>query len=231
MTEKGHYFVKLIDIISALRSEEGCPWDRVQTPDTVKRYIIEEAYEAIAAVESRNTEGLKEELGDLLFMTLFMAKLFDEKGIFKVEDVLETIASKMIYRHPHVFGDLEVHSAEEVEKNWQRLKGIEKEKSGKENLPSDLPRCLPALMRANRYISRVNGNTYQIESLDQLANRVRQNLERIEKRGEEIGLNEQKHCIGDMLMGLVGLARIFSVNAEDALQERLEELIRSESKR
>ena len=120
MTEKGHYFEKLLDIISALRSEEGCPWDREQTPDTVKRYIIEEAYEAIAAVEPRNTEGLKEELGDLLFMTLFMAKLFDEKGIFKVEDVLQTIASKMIYRHPHVFGDLKLHSAEEVEKNWQR---------------------------------------------------------------------------------------------------------------
>ena len=94
-----------------------------------------------------------------------------------------------------------------------------------------MPRCLPALMRANRFISRVNGNTYQVESLDQLANRIRQNLERIGKRGEEIELNEQKRCIGDMLLGLVGLARIFSVNAEDVLQERLEELIQNESKR
>jgi len=127
-------FARLVDIIAKLRAEDGCPWDREQTFQSLKPYLLEETYEVIEAIDKEDFEGLKEELGDLLIQVIMQAQLAKEKGVFEIEDVLRQVSEKLTRRHPHVFGNLKLNSSQEVIAHWQAIKKKEKETKLKHNL-------------------------------------------------------------------------------------------------
>lgn len=210
------------EIIDRLRGDPGCPWDRKQTPESVQTYLIEEAHEAASAVRAGNVAEVAEELGDLLFMVLFMIHLYEERGAFKVEEVCGMIRQKMIRRHPHVFGAVHVETSEEVRDNWERIKAGEKAASGKGK--GHVPDSLPALMRAYRMASRlVEDKAAPWNDVAVQHSALTVTLERI-GAGMNEGGKTLKEDLGESLLLLVNLARLMGHRAEDLLHERLETL-------
>lgn len=216
------------NIIDRLRGKGGCPWDRKQTPASVQIYLVEEAHEAAAAVRANQMQEVADELGDLLFMVLFLIHLYEEEGVFRLEDVCDGVCNKMKRRHPHIFGDLAVHSAEEVVDNWERIKADEKASSGKTGL--GIPESLPALMRGYRMLARLaskqqagwNDLPTQVEGLSHQHQVLRQCL----CDGQAV----PPQVFGEFLLSLVNLARLKGCHAETCLHEvlgRLEEIGKS----
>jgi MazG family protein len=209
-------------IIDQLRGEPGCPWDRKQTPESVQTYLIEEAHEAAAAVRSGDESEAAEELGDLLFMVLFMIHLYEEKGAFRLEKVCRLICEKMIRRHPHVFGDVSVETAQDVRENWEQIKAGEKAAAGKGE--GRVPESLPALMRAYRVASRFtkdkqaswNDPAAQLRALESVLTGIRAKM--------DTGETASGAAFGESFLLLVNLARLVGYRAEDALHERLRDL-------
>ena len=143
-------FNNLLKIMSRLRGKKGCPWDKEQTTESLKPFLIEEAYEVIEAIDEKSPEKMKEELGDLLLQVVFHAQLAKEKKEFDMEDILETLEEKLIRRHPHVFGDASYEDAKEVLVQWEKIKKEEKANSKRESMLDSVPKELPALLRAHR---------------------------------------------------------------------------------
>jgi MazG family protein len=210
---------RIWEIIDRLRGEAGCPWDRKQTPQSVQTYLIEEAHEAAAAVRSGLVQEAAEELGDLLFMVFFLVHLYEEQRDFKLSEVCDRILEKMIRRHPHVFGEGSVRSAEEVRDNWEKIKAVEKSAAGKAS--SSVPESLPALMRAYRLLSRLsqkeNGQWNDLEThaeaFAEKSLRLRMHLR------DETPVSEK--VFGELLLDLVNLARLKGYRAEDCLHDWL----------
>jgi MazG family protein len=211
---------KVWEIVERLRGENGCPWDRKQTPVTLQTYLIEESHEAAAAVRSGDAGEVAEELGDLLFMVFFLTYLYEEQGSFRLEDVCELIHEKMIRRHPHVFGDVTVNSAQDVLKNWQKIKDAEKAESGKTS--GGVPESLPALVRAYRIVSRLSGREGNGGW-----NEARANLDGFREEAASLetrmaaGERPSGEAFGSLLLKLVNLARIEGYRAEDCLHQVL----------
>lgn len=213
MSEK---FDRLVRIMETLRSEKGCPWDRVQTHDTLKRYLIEETYELIEAIEQKDIKAIKEELGDLLLQIVFHSQIEKEKGNFDINDVIETIIQKMIGRHPHVFGSLEFKTPEEVLAQWDDRKKEE----GKlhESILEGIPKSLPALLRAYKIQSRVAKVGFDWESVDGVIDKIKEEIKEVEeaiKSGEKNKIEEE---VGDLLFSIVNLARFLKIDPESALR-------------
>lgn len=204
-------------IIERLRSETGCPWDRKQTPGTIQTYLVEESHEAAAAIRAGETQDAAEELGDVLFMVLFLVYLYEEKGNFGLEDVCSLICEKMVRRHPHVFGETCVRSAEEVKDNWEIIKAGEKNASGK--APEPVPESLPALMRAYRVLSRLSHTQdgrwgdirVQAGSLAEKSGRLAEAVAE--------GRSLTKDSIAEVFLELVNLARLQGFRSEDLLHD------------
>ncbi len=209
------------EIIERLRGEGGCPWDRKQTPESVQTYLIEEAHEAAAAVRSGQTGEAGEELGDLLFMVFFMVYLFEEQGSFRLEDVCDWISEKMVRRHPHVFGDTVVRTADEVRDNWEKIKAGEKASAGKER--SEVPESLPALMRAYRILSRRARNESGLDDAGAVVREFESMSRRLVKDFSG-GDRVSAEVFGELLLTLVNLARLEKHRAEDCLRDRLRSL-------
>jgi len=218
----------LSDLVSRLRGPEGCPWDREQTDSSIKMYLLEEAYEVLDAIENGSPEGVCEELGDLLFQIIFLASLAEVRGEFDLTEVMEKIASKMIRRHPHVFGDVQVRNPAEVSKNWEEIKKTEKGASDAitpllERVPIDLP----ALMRAHRLSARaLQSNIVQKNE----ANPWEQAQAEFDDLQGAITVEDKERIrilMGDLLFSLANLARHLGFNAEDALRGANKKFIES----
>jgi MazG family protein len=207
------------EIIARLRGKSGCPWDRKQTPESVQTYLIEEAHEAAAAVRTGQVQEVAEELGDLLFMVLFLVHLYEEKGSFRLVEVSDLICDKMIRRHPHVFGDATAETAREVRDNWEKIKANEKAATGK--AAGEIPKSLPALMRAHRMVSRLShdeGSAWN--DLKTQAEELAQNSEALSQQLLD-GVPVSSEAFGKLLLGLVNLARLQGYQAEICLHESL----------
>ncbi|MCS7278679.1 MAG: nucleoside triphosphate pyrophosphohydrolase [Thermodesulfobacteriaceae bacterium] len=203
------------EIIKTLRGEKGCPWDKKQTPETLKKYLIEETYEVLEAIEKGEPNGIREELGDLLFLVLFIIYLYDEKNFFKLEDLLYYTSQKMIKRHPHVFGEEKVKSAEEVVTNWQKIK--EKEGKGSSVL-GNIPKSLPALQRAYRIGERAGRVGFDWEKPEEVLEKFEEELQEIKellKTGKKEKLKEE---IGDLIFTIANFSRKLNFNPEEALK-------------
>jgi MazG family protein len=213
------------EIIDQLRGEPGCPWDRKQTPESVQTYLVEEAHEAAAAVRAGEILEAGEELGDLLFMVLFLIHLYEESGDFSLEDVCRSISDKMIRRHPHVFGDVVVQSTQDVRDNWEKIKAGESSAKGKETSLNDVPRSLPALMRAYRMLSRLAQEdpswSHTAEQSGQLSILVAHLTQCLHE-----GNQAPAATYGRLLLALVNLARLDGHRAEDCLQQALQTLVK-----
>lgn len=208
-------FDDLVAIMARLRGTDGCPWDRRQTRETLRPFLIEETYEILEALDNEDDQGLREELGDLLFHIIFMARIAHEEGAFDIYDVVSGVAEKMVRRHPHVFGNAEVSSPHEVEANWAKLKAEEKPR---ESLMEGIPQHLPALMRASRLTQRASKVGFDWESKDQVWEKLEEELKEFQEalsEGQEDMLREE---LGDILFTLVNLARFIDVDPEDALR-------------
>jgi nucleoside triphosphate diphosphatase len=216
---EGHPFDALVALAARLRAPDGCPWDREQTLESLKTYIIEEAYEVVDAIDSGDPATLSAELGDLLFQIVFAAQLAREDGRFDIDDVCRKIHAKMVYRHPHVFGDVEVASAGEVVRNWEVLKTQERRASG---ALGGVPRQLPALLKALRITEKAAALGFDWERATDVVAKLEEEVrELIAELGPDPaarlkeGVREE---LGDVLFVLANLARQLAIDPEAALQ-------------
>jgi tetrapyrrole methylase family protein/MazG family protein len=215
---RGESFVDLVALMERLRGPGGCPWDREQSHETLKPYLIEEAYEVLEAIDDLDDSALCEELGDLLLQVVFHAELARERGRFVIDDVVEGIAQKLRHRHPHVFGDVEAKDAQAVLRNWQKLKAAEKERQGEGEASalSGVPRDLPALSRAERLGSKAASVGFDWESADQVLAKVEEEIR--ELRAELADPGRRQAELGDLLFAISQLARHLGADAEESLR-------------
>jgi XTP/dITP diphosphohydrolase len=206
---------RLLDIIDELR--EKCPWDKRQTNDSLRKLTIEETYELADAISSGDDEGIKNELGDLLLHIVFYAKIGSEKDLFSMNEVLKGINEKLIYRHPHVFGEVHVSDSSEVEKNWEHLKL--KENSGYKPVLSGVPSSLPAIVKANRIQEKVRGVGFDWEDRTRIWDKV---LEELTELKEEIANHNTESIeseLGDVLFSIINASRLYGIDPEAALEK------------
>ncbi len=217
--EKKNYTLKdLVSIMERLRSPEGCPWDRNQTHKSLLPYLIEETYEVVDAVEKGSDEELKEELGDLLLQVVFHSQIAKERGSFSIDDVIDSIAKKLVRRHPHVFGDrTDIRSEEDVNREWEKLK--EKEGKKRESVLDGIPKSLPALERAYKLQKRAEKVGFDWKSFKGIKEKLLEELSEIEReleRGDREKLEEE---VGDFLFMAVNLSRFLGIHPEIALRK------------
>ncbi|MCB9454459.1 MAG: nucleoside triphosphate pyrophosphohydrolase [Anaerolineaceae bacterium] len=211
-------FEQFQEIIAHLRAPEGCPWDRKQTHGSLRQYLLEEAYEVLDAIDREDTAALAEELGDLLLQIVLHTQIATEDGEFYMADVLRHINQKMIRRHPHVWGDVNVNGAEQVVTNWEALKRQEKADNGKadESLLDSIPKGLPALLLAHQYQARAAKVNFDWERVEDVIAKVREEMDEVQAAVDDAHRTEE---MGDLLFVLVNWARWLKVEPEMALRD------------
>lgn len=226
-------FERLLNIMDDLR--EKCPWDRKQTLESLRHLTIEETYELADAILDKDMEGLKGEIGDLMLHLVFYSKIASEKKAFDITDVLTAICDKLVYRHPHIYGDIEATDEETVKANWEKLKL----KEGKKSVLEGVPKSLPALVKASRIQDKVKGVGFDWDHEGQVWEKVEEEIDELK---EELKKNdgEVEAEFGDVLFSLINYARFIGVNPEDALErtnkkfilrfQQLENLIKADDK-
>ena len=209
----------LTDVMTRLLAEDGCPWDKAQTHETLRRYILEETHEVIEAIDNKDMENLKEELGDVLLQIVFHAKLAEKDGDFTMQDVVDTESEKMIRRHPHIFGDIKVNSAEDVAANWEEIKKREKAAKGEteasKSIMSGLPPTLPALMKAEKVQKKARRVGFDFDNIEETKEKLLEELHEVEEALKGNGDIEDE--VGDLLFSAVNYARFAKVDPEQAL--------------
>ncbi len=207
--------------MARLRAPGGCPWDREQTFDTIKPYLLEETYEVMEAIDARDWQELADELGDLLLQSVFFAQMASEAGYFKIEDSIDAINNKLIRRHPHIFGDSEARTADDVKKRWDEIKAEEKRAKGElpKLLLESIPRSLPALVEAAQISSRAAGAGFDWENAEQVLDKLHEELSELAEARENASHEEIEGEVGDLLFVLVNLARFVKVDPEQALRK------------
>ena len=214
--QDGATLVRLVGVMRRLLAPNGCPWDREQSLESLRKYVLEEACEVFDAIDSGERDALREELGDLLLQVVFQAELLRAEGKFAIDDVIAGIVEKLVSRHPHVFGDVEANTADEVLTNWEKLKAKEKKDRG---VLDGVPRSLPALVRAQRIGEKVARVGFDWEDEEGSMAKVREELGEIERAASPRDREEE---IGDALFALVNLARHLDVDAEGALRRTID---------
>ena len=221
------FFGSLLDIMARLRGPDGCPWDREQTPSSLKPFLIEETYEVLEAIEAGDPGALSEELGDLLFQVVFHARLAEERGEFAMVDVLRRLIDKMVSRHPHVFAESVVATPREALAQWEVLKQREAAARGRHRSVIDgVPRAMPSLVRAQRTQAKAARVGFDWPDARAAWDKVR---EEIAEAGEAIQAGDAEQMreeLGDVLFSLVNVARLASIDAEDALHGTIEKFRR-----
>lgn len=230
MSEKKYTYEDFLEIIATLRSENGCPWDKVQTHESLKPCMMEEAAELLASIriydKTGNPENMIEELGDVLLQVVMHAQIASEEGLFTMEDVVNEVSHKMVRRHPHVFGTENADTPEEVLVNWEEIKKEEKkDKDWIESPLKEIPRELPALTRAVKVLKKIDknyekGNTYEqdVDTICKLAESLR-SCESVE------GNEKLKTVLADLLLHISDVARLAKLPQEQILTDRIDDLI------
>jgi XTP/dITP diphosphohydrolase len=209
---RGHALLALVAVMDRLRSPGGCPWDAAQTHESLVTYLLEETYETIEAIESADRDALREELGDLLLQVVFHARIGQEGAVapFDIDDVAQGIVAKLIARHPHVFGDVDADTAEQVEANWQALKAVEK---GRTSVTDGVPRALPALAHAQKLLTRAEHGGVDIQvTSEAAADRAHVAL------GLDKGVGVDDLVVGETLLAIATAAHRAGIDPEAALR-------------
>jgi len=220
-------FDDLVELSKQLRSPDGCPWDREQKLETLKPYIIEEAYEVIQAIELKDRDDIIEELGDLFFQVIFASQIASEDGEFNIEDVLDRLHSKLVSRHPHVFGDEKVKDAEEAIKTWHRQKL--KEKSRKRRL-LQIPRTMPSLLRAHRVGEKASQVGFDWKSAEEVLPKVKEELNELEVEINNKNQDGIEKEWGDLVFSIVNLGRHLKLDSESTVHKAIDGFINRFSK-
>ena len=238
------HFHKLVDLMAALRAPNGCPWDRKQTHESLKPYLLEETYEVLDTIDQQDRKKLSEELGDVLLQVLFHSQIASEAGSFTIDDVMEQLAEKLIRRHPHVFpngaDDPTPTNAEQVLAKWEDIKRAERQAAGRpESVLDGVPKTLPALLRAYQIQARASrvgfdwshdqaGFDQVLQKIDEEIRELRMALRLPQSQGEPATPSRQEEIaseFGDVLFSLVNLGRFIKVNPEDALRQSINRFV------
>lgn len=213
---------RLVEIMAQLRAPGGCPWDREQTFDSIKPYLLEESYEVMDAIDARDWPGLADELGDLMLQAVFFAQMAEEDGHFDLRDSLRAINQKLVRRHPHVFAGGDAKTADAVTRRWDEIKAIEKQEQNKpvnKSILDAVPRSLPALVEAQKIAAKAAGVGFDWENLRQVIDKLHEELRELEAaQAEGIPANVEDE-VGDLLFVVVNMARFLKVDPEQALRK------------
>ena len=219
-SDTGARFQQLVAIMERLRAPDGCPWDREQSFDSIKKYTLEETYEVLDAIDRRDWENLAEELGDFMLQAVFYAQMASEEGRFSIDDALDAINQKLIRRHPHVFGTGSASTGDEVLRKWNEIKA--EEKKGRPSAPKGLlagvPRALPALVEAQQITSRAATVGFDWADAEQVLDKLKEELAEFDEARAAAVADRIEDELGDMLFVLVNLARFVKVDPEQALR-------------
>lgn len=207
-------FGRLLDIMDELR--EKCPWDRVQTNESLRANTIEETYELAEAILGNDDEEIRKELGDLLLHVVFYAKIAEEKQIFDVADVCDTLCDKLIFRHPHVFGDKSADSASMVEKSWEQIKL--KENGGNKTVLEGVPESLPSMIKAYRIQDKARNAGFDWNKRHDVWDKVKEEQRELEAEIEKMDTDRMEAEFGDLLFSIINAARLYKVNPDNALE-------------
>jgi XTP/dITP diphosphohydrolase len=212
-------FNEFIEIVKKLRKE--CPWDREQTNDSIKAATIEETYELVEAIDKKDFEEMKSELGDLFFHVIFHAVIAEEENKFNLDEVIDSIKEKLIRRHPHVFGDVNINNSEDVKKNWEAIKLTE----GRDSVLDGVPEKLPSLHRAYRLQEKAAKVGFDWDNKEDVWKKVIEEIEEMHKSEKEETIQELENEIGDVFFAMTNYARFLGVNPENALRNTNEKFI------
>ena len=213
-------------IIEVLRSPGGCPWDIEQTHESLRRNLLEEAYEVCEAIDEKDSEHLLEELGDLLLQIIFHSRIEEEKGSFDLDDIADNSCKKLIYRHPHVFGDVAVSGSEEVLQNWDELKRHEKSQTTVTKTKTDVAESLPALWRAEKVQKKAKKVGFDWPEVGGAMDKLREEVSELEQAQTEGDKDHIEEDLGDILFAAVNVARFSDIDPETALHKSCEKFIR-----
>jgi tetrapyrrole methylase family protein / MazG family protein len=214
---EGTSFEAFAEVVAHLRAPNGCPWDREQTHETLRKHLLEESYEAIAAIDSGDFSAMREEFGDLLLQVVLQSQIANEEGQFNIHQAIHGIYTKLVRRHPHVFGDLKLDGVEGVLANWEKLKEKERsEKKEERGLLDGIPVALPALSQAQEYQDRAARVGFDWPEIEGVLEKIAEEVEEVKQATDEEQLAAE---IGDLLFALVNLARWKKVDAESVLRE------------
>ena len=209
-----HKFEELIEIMAKLRAKDGCPWDKKQTHQTLRQYLLEETYEVLESIDQNDLPALKEELGDLLLQVVFHAQIANETNQFDINDVVESIRKKLINRHPNVFGNVVIKTAEEQTVNWEKLK----KKEGRTSIIEGVPKELPALLKAHRIQAKASTVGFDWTEIESVWEKVHEELNELKDATSQKNQKNIEEEFGDLLFSLVNLSRFLKVNPEDSLR-------------
>lgn len=224
VSKPSYEFKDLEEIVRLLRAPGGCPWDREQTHESIRRNFLEEAYEVAEAIDEGSLEHLKEELGDVLLQVVFHAQIENELGHFTVDDVADGVCKKLIFRHPHVFSDTQVSGSEEVLVNWEELKRTEKHQSTHTDALNAVARSLPALWRAEKVQKKAKKAGFDWDNAADALNKLSEEVEELKQAvAEQSNIEEE---LGDVLFAAVNVSRFVKADAEDALTAATDKFIR-----
>ncbi len=213
-------------IIELLRSPGGCPWDIEQTHESIRRNLLEEAYEVCEAIDEKDPEHLKEELGDLLMQVIFHSRMEEEKGVFNLDDVADAACKKLIYRHPHVFGQTEVSGSQEVLRNWDELKRREKSQTTSSKAMEDVAESLPALWRAEKIQKKAKKVGFDWPQVSGAEDKLSEELNELRQAMAQEDRAQIQEELGDLLFSAVNVARFYDIDPEQALHGSCEKFIR-----
>lgn len=220
--EKSQAFLRFLNVLDTLR--EKCPWDAKQTNESLRANTIEEVYELTDALLNDEPENIKKELGDVLLHIGFYSKIADEKGQFDIADVCDTLTDKLIFRHPHIYGDVSANSPEEVSKNWEQIKL--KEKGGNKTVLSGVPDSLPSLIKANRIQEKAANVGFDWEEPFQVWDKVKEEAAEVESEIKKGNKDKMEEEFGDLMFAVINAARLYGVNPENALEKTNRKFIR-----
>jgi XTP/dITP diphosphohydrolase len=220
--QKIQAFGRLLDILDELR--EKCPWDRKQTNESLRANTIEEVYELSEAIIKNDDDNLKKELGDVLLHIVFYAKIGEEKKRFDMKDICDALCEKLIFRHPHVFGEISVDNSEQVEQNWEQIKL--KEKNGNKSVLDGVPASLPSLIKAYRMQDKARNVGFDWTERSQVWDKVREEFSELQQEIDHMNIQEMENEFGDLFFSLINAARLYDINPENALERTNQKFIR-----
>lgn len=207
---------RLVEMMKILRGTQGCPWDREQTPESITSHLVEEVYEFIEALAQGDVNAMKEELGDLLLLVIFQAQMAAEGGRFTIGDAAAGVSEKLIRRHPHVFGDVQVKDSAEVVRNWSKIK---QKKEGRKSVLEGVPKSLPALQLAQRTTEKASRAGFDWKSAVEVIDKVEEEIHEFRESLKSQDKGMMEHELGDLLFSLVNLSRHLSLDPEGALRK------------
>ena len=220
MKNKNQYSIEdLLDVMSELRNK--CPWDQKQTFDTLKKLTIEETYELVDAIDKKKYDDIKDELGDLLLHIIFYSKIASENKKFNFNDVLNSLIEKLIYRHPHIYGDIKVSSIDEVKKNWERLKVKDKNKG----ILSGVPNHLPSLIKAHRVQDKVASIGFDFPNVKHTIDKIKEEFEEFSSALLSQNKSEIEDEFGDILFSLINYSRHIGIDSDESLKKSIQKFI------